>query len=159
MVSQPTSIKGSESRRKITEQESAANGNGTFSFNNQTVHPYEAQHPNQLVSKGALAVDKVFSLYKPRRSSNEPSRGRTSHGYESPPSTAFRHDAPTVNENQQQTRNQTDQQRGARRSIEHNGNAEKTGEQNRTPSKYQPLNDLNEMRSMRDQARRFKNNS
>ena len=131
-VSQPTSGKGSASHKMITELEP-----GTF---NKNRHPYEARNQNKNAGQGG---GQVFSLYKPTRSSKEPSKGRASNGYESPSSAAW---APILKENQQQTRNQ-------------GGNAAKSGEKNRTPSRYQPLTDLNEMRSMRDHARRIKNNS
>lgn len=123
------------------------------------MHPYEAQHQNPIIGRSTMAVDKVFSLYKPQRGSKEPSRGGASNGYESPASAALRLEAPIIQEPHQETRNQIRQQSGARKSIEHKGEAGTSGEKNRTPSKYQPLNDLNEMRGMRDQARRFKNNS
>jgi hypothetical protein len=111
---------------------------------NPNRHLYEARNQNKATGPGTgSAVGKVFSLYKPTRSSKEPSKGRASNGYESPSSAAW---APILKDNQQQTRNQ-------------GGNAAKSGEKNRTPSKYQPLTDLNEMRTMRDQARRIKNNS
>ena len=104
-------------------------------------------------------MEKIFTLYKPRRGSKEPSRGGISNGCVSPSSTALRVEANMFCESQHPTRNQAGAQRIARTSTDHTGNAAASAGKNRSPSKYLPCNDLNEMRIFRDQARRMKNNS
>jgi len=91
LVSQATSFKGSDSHQMITEPDLPVNAGGAHGFHNLQLHPYEAQNQNHKSNAGN--TEKIFTLYKPRRGSKEPSRGGISNGCVSPSSTALRVEA------------------------------------------------------------------